>query len=162
MGRRCGLPALPPERPEEPARLALARAVRLMREDGALYQTIAAAFGISTAYVGELLHDPTGQRARRRHERARGICQDCGRPTAWPGGDGAPRRCLACVRRLQRILPAHGSTARYRRGCRCEACRAANTRYCRERFRWRYRHDPAFRARVLEANRAAWRRRRAA
>lgn len=63
----------------------------------------------------------------RTRERTRMIpCAVCGEPMhssrkGLPVGQAAHRRCKYPA------AAAHGSVARYRRGCRCDECRAANT-----------------------------------
>jgi len=57
---------------------------------------IAAELGVRSRYVYELLNDPDGAKLRARHERARGVCADCGRPTSWATG-GSSARCLKCA-----------------------------------------------------------------
>jgi transcriptional regulator with XRE-family HTH domain len=150
------LPPLPPEAPDEPARLRLARRAHALRADGLLLREVAEALGVSRAYVGDLLRDPTGRENRARHERARGACVDCGRPTAWGGAGGPPERCVDCDLKHRAVTAAPcGTRGAYARGCRCDACREACNAYARERFRRRYRSDPEFRQRVLERNRQA-------
>jgi hypothetical protein len=122
--RTAGLPPLPPERPEEPPRLQLARRVRAMREQGLLYREIASALGVSKAYVSGLLRDPTGEQQRARHDRQRGTCATCGGPTTWWAGGRRPTHCWDCSPAF--IKAPCGTISAYRRGCRCAACRAAN------------------------------------
>lgn len=47
----------------------------------------------------------------------------------WGGLSERERRRLEPTRPLKRVQAAHGTTTRYSRGCRCQACRDANYRY---------------------------------
>lgn len=90
-------------------------------------QDIARQLGLCSSFVYELRKDPTGAKALERKERARGKCVDCGGRTY----ERKTVRCEPCHKAF--IEPAHGTMAKYRRGCRCEVCRAENTRVCKER-----------------------------
>lgn len=113
------------------SRAARAAEVAALRASGLSAREVAAELGIGHHYVHELLRDPEGIVARARHERARGRCADCGGPTAWPGKGSAPSvRCKACHDR--RRAAVCGTASRYKRGCRCDACRRANTEWQRD------------------------------
>lgn len=101
--------------------------VRALLEEGRTRKEAAAELGVSYAYVRDLLSDPDGVKLRERHDRARGTCVECGRATSWPGGDTRTTRVVRCgpCERARVTLPC-GTTAAYGRGCRCDACRAAN------------------------------------
>ena len=65
-------------------------------------------------------------RYRTRERTRMAPCAVCGEPmhisrNGLPAGEAAHRKCKYPA------ASAHGSVARYRRGCRCDECRAANT-----------------------------------
>lgn len=93
-------------------------------------QEIARRTGLCSSFVYELRNDPTGEKAQERKERARGKCVDCGGRTY----DRKTVRCDACRKAF--IEPEHGTISKYGGGCRCDACRAENTRVCAERRRY--------------------------
>ena len=71
-------------------------------------------------------------------------CAGCGK-LMWRSRTSRPQgaaRCRAC----QRAESDHGSTALYKRGCRCPECRAAQSeanRRNRERFKEKYGFSPS-------------------
>lgn len=89
-----------------------ARAAAL-RAQGLIYREIGAVLGVSRSYAAELVTDPAGTQVRRRQERARGRCADCGAPTSW----GGARRCAPCwaaYRRATRPWPPEAILAALR------------------------------------------------
>lgn len=81
--------------------------------------------------------------------RTRHACTVCGEPTGWVLTDRrAPDRplCRGCKSAEQRASRPCGTVNAYRKGCRCEACRAAASAAAREwRAKYRAEHGHSYR-----------------
>lgn len=79
-------------------------------------------------------------------------CPTCGRPIRTRLS--RIRFCsVSCWSAWCRMHPKHGTSSYYSRGCRCDACRAANTRKMRE-----YMMQPGVRERIASQRRRAYQR----
>lgn len=80
-------------------------------------------------------------------KRPRVACVDCGRPTGWAESQreraGDFPRCRGC---FKAAAVTHGGVGRYRKGCRCSECRAAQAAYMRRYAAARKLRDPNYRA----------------
>lgn len=75
-----------------------AKQIAELRKRGMWPAQIARYLGLSSSYVYELIHDPTGVKSAARRDSYRGTCESCGRKTF--GGDGpakAPKLCRKCA-----------------------------------------------------------------
>lgn len=74
-----------------------------MRADGKKLREIAEHFGCAISTVDAWLQDPDGARARKRRDKYRGECVDCGAPTDGSQGySGGSVRCRPCANQHQR------------------------------------------------------------
>jgi hypothetical protein len=106
-------------------RAALAREVLALRAEGLTHKEIGGRLGIHWKKSSILATDPDGSRLRESHERAGGVCVDCGGWTSQGNGTSPPsERCLRCeaarvkdtmkwtrasvVAAIQRFASAHG------------------------------------------------------
>jgi DNA-binding CsgD family transcriptional regulator len=85
----------PKHRKAQPRHILAAQAADL-RAQGLSGLRIAAQLGISKSYAYELINDPSGEKNRKRKDRYRGICVDCGAPTTWWSRIGPAKRCRIC------------------------------------------------------------------
>lgn len=80
-----------------------------------------------------LTHAPNwrfcSQKCKDQHWNRSLSCPDCGGPVWKSGATEVERpKCRACWRETQIAAREHGKLGTYRTGCRCDECRAANTR----------------------------------
>lgn len=82
----------------------------------------------------------------------RADCTGCGRQIQTGRGSLSVPYCLDCRRAgLAPKRSPHGSTRRYKSGCRCDECRSANSRSMREyAARRRARGEPLSRGKLVE------------
>jgi hypothetical protein len=64
---------------------------------GLTQREIAAELGLTRSVVNSILTDPDGSKARARKDSYRGVCVECGGPTAGDRPGIAPLRCRWCV-----------------------------------------------------------------
>lgn len=70
------------------------RRVATLREQKYTHEQIASMLGLSQSYVYDLIHDPTGEKTRRRKDSYRGTCKTCGASTDGSNGPNqAPEYC---------------------------------------------------------------------
>jgi hypothetical protein len=101
-----------------------------LRELGLPNRAVAELLGLSERTVRSYISDPTGAKDRARKESYRGTCVDCGARTNGSNGRAkAAPRCFPCFNRAAFGVAQHGTLRKYRLGCGCGACRAANRLY---------------------------------
>ena len=95
-------------------------------DQGSLFEACAYCGALFVPKSAKSKHCSERCRYRTRERTRMAPCAVCGEPMhtsrkGLPVGQAAHRRCKYPA------ASAHGSVARYRRGCRCDECRAANT-----------------------------------
>lgn len=113
----------PVGRPQYP-RAVFANRVADLHAQGLTRMQIAEKLGISRTYAYELLHDPTGEHAKRRKEKYCGKCANCGARISYGGARGLCAPCAsdedkiwtrdAIILALQEWAAEHGEAPRAR------------------------------------------------